>query len=121
MDQPLQSNLSLADGRHSVHGHGPLFPPPPIKHGQIKPSSRPLSTATVTQNKRLPQVPSGSATSATMSSHVTSEQEHLKPRKKSFFGMITLPNSRHSSVPKSRPTTPHSSIPDNSFNSRNQR
>ena len=121
MDQPLQSNLSLADESHSVHGHGPLFPPPPIKHGQIKPSSRPLSTAAVTSNKRLPQVPPDSKTSATMSSHVTGEQEHPKPRKKTFFGMITLPGSRRSSISKSRPTTPHSSTPDNSLNSRHQR
>ena len=53
--------------------------------------------------------------------HVIGEPERSKPRKKTFFGMITLPGSRRSSVSKSRPNTPHSSTPDNSLNSRHQR
>jgi len=54
------------------------------------------------------------------STHATSEPEHPKHRKKTFFGMITLPGSRRSSISKSRPTTPQFSAPDNSLNSRHQ-
>ena len=129
MQEPLQSTTSLANGGHSVQDHGPSFVPPPIKRGPIISSSRPLSTATVTQKhpeKKLPQLPSDTATPAAHrpivgSTHVVNDPEHMKPRKKTFFGMITLPNSRNSSIPKSRPTTPQSSTPDNSFNSRHQR
>ena len=90
-------------------------------------SSRPLSTATVTQkhlDKKLPQLPPDTTTSTHQpimsSTHVISEPEHPKHRKKTFFGMITLPGSRRSSASKSRPTTPQSSTPDNTFNSRHQ-
>lgn len=51
-----------------------------------------------------------------------SHPEHPKPRKKTFFGMISLPASRRSSISKSRPATPLSSTPDNSSsNPRHQR
>ena len=128
MQEPLQSTTSLANGGHSVQDHGPSFVPLPIKRGPIIPSSRPLSTATVTQKlpeKKLPQLPSDTVKPAHRpvvgSAHVINKPEHMKPRKKSFFGMITLPNSRNSSITKSRPTSPHSSTPDNSLNSRHQR
>jgi len=128
MVEPLQSTTSLADGGHSVQDHGPTFVSPPIKHGPITPSSRPLSTATVTAkhaNKNLPQLPPDPTTPTPRSimspTRVIGEPEQSKPRKKTFFGMITLAGSRRSSFSKSRPTTPYSSTPDNSLNSRHQR
>ena len=125
MVEPLQSNLSLANGSHSVQDHGPTFASSPIRHGPIISSSRPPSTAAITSNKKLPQLPPRTTTSpyraGMNSTHVMSESEHAKPRKKTFFGMITIPGSRRSSISKSRPTTPHSSTPDNSLSSRQQR
>jgi hypothetical protein len=35
MAEPLQSNISLANGGHSVQDHGPTFASPPIRHGGI--------------------------------------------------------------------------------------
>ena len=124
MDQAIRSSLSLANDTHSIRAYGSRFLPPPIKRDPINPSSRPPSTAAVTANKQLPQLPSATTTStplATNSAHVMSQPEEPKPRKKTFFGMITLPAPRRSSISKSRPTTPHSSTPDNSLNSRHQR
>jgi len=128
MVEPLQSTLSLANGGHSVQDHGPTLVSPPIKHGQIASSSRPVSTATVTPkriHKKLPQLPPDNVTStrhpAMSSTHVISEPGPPKPRKKTFFGMISLPGSRRSSISKPRPTTPHSSTPENSSNPRHQR
>ena len=128
MAEPLQSTISLANGGHSVEDHGPTFASPPIRHGGIPSSSRPLSTATVTQkhlDKKLPQLPPDTTTSTHQplmsSTHVTSEPEHPKHRKKTFFGMITLPGSRRSSISKSRPASPRSSTPDNTFNPHHQR
>ena len=127
MAEPLQSSISLANGGHSVQDHGPTFAAPPIRHGGITSSSRPLSTATVTQkhlDKKLPQLPPGAPTSThhpiMSSTRVISEPEHQNRRKKTFFGMIALPGSRPSSISKSRPTTPQFSTPDNSFNPRHQ-
>jgi hypothetical protein len=128
MAGPLQSNISLANGGHSVQDHGPTFASPPIRHRGVISSSRPLSTATVTQkhqDKKLPQLPPDATTpihqSIMSSTHVISEPEHPKLRKKTFFGMITLPGSRRSSISRSRPATPRSSTPDNSFNPPHQR
>ena len=127
MVEPLQSTLSLANGGHSVQDHGPTLVSPPIKHGQIASSSRPLSTATVTPkriHKKLPQIPPDNTTSARhpvmSSTHVISEPEPPKHRKKTFFGMITLPGSRRSSISRTRPATPRSSTPENLFNPRHQ-
>ena len=124
MDPAIQSTLSLANDSHSVRDHAPRLPPP-IKHVPTNPSSRPLSTPSVTPNKQLPHLPSDTTAStphaAVNSPHPIGEPEHPKPRKKTFFGIITLPASRRSSISKSRPTTPHSSTPDNSLNSRHQR
>jgi len=129
MAEPLQSDLSLANGGHSVQDHGPTFVSPPIKYGPItSPLSRPLSTATVTPkraNKKLPLLPPGNTTPtphpAMSTTHVIGEPEHPKSRKKTFFGMITLPGSRRSSVSRSRPTSPYFPTPDNSLNSRHPR
>lgn len=129
MVEPLQSAISLADGGHSVQDHGPTFATPPIKYGPIaSPLSRPLSTATVTPkrpNKNLPKLPPDNTMPTPppvmSSTHVIGEPEHPKSRKRTFFGMITIPGSRRSSVSKSRPSTPHSTLPDSSFNSRHQR
>ena len=123
MEGPLQSSISLAN--HSIQDNGPIFVSPPIRRGPITSSSRPLSTATVTQkhvDKKLPQLPPDTATPTHQpvmsSTHVIDEPEHQRPRKKTFFGMITLPASHRSSISKSRPS---SSTPDNFFNSRHQR
>jgi len=128
MHEPLQSTTSLANGTHSLQDHGPIFVSPPIRHLPTTSSSRPQSTATVTQkhlDKKLPQLPPAATPSTRQpligSANVIGEPEHAKPRKKTFFGMINLPGSRRSSISKSRPTTPHSSTPDNSFNPRQQR
>ena len=125
MDQAIQSTLSLANDTHSVRDHGSRFPPPFIKHGPISPLSRPLSTSTVTSNKQLPQLPPSTTIPtprpAMNPAHVTSDPDQQKPRKKTFFGMITLPTSRRSSVSKSHPTSPRSPTPDNTFSSLHQR
>ena len=129
MVEPLQSTLSLANGGHSVQDHGSTFVSSPINNGTItSPLSRPLSTATVTPkraNKTLPHLPQDNTTptphAAMSSTNVISEPEHQKYRKKTFFGMITLPGSRRSSFSRSRPTSPYFGAPDNSLNPRNQR
>jgi len=129
MVEPLQSDVSLANGGHSVQDHGSTFVSSPINNGTItSPLSRPLSTATVTPkraNKKLPHLPPANTTPtshpAMSSTRVIAEPEHQKYRKKTFFGMITLPGSRRSSFSRSRPTSPYSGAPDNSLNTRYQR
>ena len=130
MVEPLQSTVSLANGGHSVQDHGSTFVSSPINNGTIaSPLSRPLSTATVTPkhaNKKLPYLPPDNTTptphpAMSSTNNVIGQPEHQKYRKKTFFGMITLPGSRRSSVSRSRPTSPYSGTPDNSSNSRYQR
>ena len=124
MVEPLRSTISLANDSQSVQDHGSTFAPPSIRRGPVASSSRPQSTATVTQkriDKKLPQLPPDTTASAhhsvMSSTHVIGEPERPKPRKKTFFGMISLPNSRRSSVSKSRPATP---TPDNTLNPRHR-